>query len=251
MSPSTGSARVFGESASLLQGPRLERIGSVSENQKLPNWMTVPEFLSYWRPFYPTWDRALESRLTKRFDLPRKQKLKNLSRGMKVKAALASALAYHPRLVILDEPLSGLDPSVRDDLMESLLEMAGETTVLFSSHDLAEVDNFATHVGYIDRGQLLVSESIASVRERFRSVSVSSSAPLAKPSAIPAAWLQFALDGTVAHWNETRFDSDLSVARAREIFGAVELSATPLTLRQVFLTMARANRAPDKDGVRQ
>jgi ABC-2 type transport system ATP-binding protein len=250
MSPTTGRAVLFGESAGLLQGRRLENIGYVSENQKLPDWMTVPEFLNYWRPFYPSWDRALESRLTKRFDLPRKQKLKSLSRGMKMKAALTSALVYRPRLVILDEPLSGLDPLVRDDLMESLLEMVGETTVLFSSHDLAEVDNFATHVGYIDGGRLLLSDAMPSVRERFRAVAVSSTAPLPAPSSLPAEWLQYASEEMSARWNEIDFHAERSYARAREIFGPVELSSTPLTLRQVFLTLARANRPPDKNGSR-
>lgn len=250
MSPTTGRAILFGESAGLLQGRRLERIGYVSENQKLPDWMTVPQFLAYWRPFYPSWDRALESRLTKRFDLPRKQKIKSLSRGMKMKAALAGALAYHPRLVILDEPLSGLDPLVRDDLMECLLEMVDETTVLFSSHDLAEVDSFATHVGYIDGGRLLLSEPIATVRGRFRAVAAACSAPPAPSSAIPAEWLQYTSDGTGARWNETGFDADRSLARAREVLGSVELSSAPLALRQVFLTMARANRPSGADGRR-
>ncbi len=248
ISPTAGRAMVFGESAGLLQGRGLERIGYVSENQRLPDWMTVPEFLSYWRPFYPSWDCALESRLTKRFDLPRKQKLKTLSRGMKMKAALASSLAYHPRLVVLDEPLSGLDPLVRDDLMESLLESAGETTVLFSSHDLAEVDSFATHVGYIDGGRLLLSEPMASVHQRFRSVTVRSQTPLANPRQTPAEWLLYTASEAGARWNETDFDAERSPARAREAFGTVEIDSAPLPLRQVFLTMARANRPSCRNG---
>ena len=139
--------------------------------------------MSYWRPFYPPWDRALEDRLVKQFELPLKQKLKHLSRGMKMKAALTSALAYHPKLILLDEPLSGLDLLVRDELMEGLLALANESTVLISSHDLAEIDSFASHVGYMDCGHLQLSEPMASIRERFRGVEIMSatSRPFPKP----------------------------------------------------------------------
>src|SRR5208282_2221531 len=155
--PSTGRASMLGSDASGLRGERLETIGYVSENQKLPEWQSVGAFLRYLRPYYPTWDRALETQLVQRFELPLKQKLKHLSRGMRMKASLASVLAYRPRLIVMDEPLSGLDPLVRDDLMEALVDLAGETTVLISSHDLAEIDNFASHVGYMDGGRLRLS----------------------------------------------------------------------------------------------
>ena len=242
ISPTAGRAMLLGTSVGLLQGRRLEAVGYVSENQKLPDWMTVPEFLAYWRPFYPTWDRALEERLVKRFDLPREQRLKRLSRGMRMKAALASALAFRPRLIVLDEPLSGLDPLVRDDLMENLLELVRESTVLFSSHDLAEIDDFASHVGYMDDGKLLLSQPMTTVRERYRRVQIVSDGPLTHPSAIAGEWLSFKTEGASATWIEVGFDEESSLARLREIFGPVGVKTSALTLRQVFLTMARASR---------
>jgi ABC-2 type transport system ATP-binding protein len=251
IAPTAGRAMLLGTSVGLLQGRRLENIGYVSENQKLPDWMTVPEFLAYWRPFYPTWDRALEERLVKRFDLPRKQKLKRLSRGMRMKAALTSALAFRPKLIVLDEPLSGLDPLVRDDLMENLLELVRESTVLFSSHDLAEIDDFASHVGYMDDGKLLLSQPMTTVRERYRRVQIVSNAPLTSPGAIAREWLSFKKDGASATWTEIAFDEESSLARLREIFGPVEVMTSALTLRQVFLTMARAGRSTRDNGDRQ
>ena len=116
----------------------------------MPEWMTVGYFLAYLKPFYPTWDDARAEELLRQFDLPRDRKLKHLSRGMKMKAALASSLAYRPKLIVLDEPFSGLDPLVRDEFIEGLLESAGEATILISSHDLAEIESFASHVGYLD-----------------------------------------------------------------------------------------------------
>ena len=83
--------------------------------------MKVGSLLEYLRDFYPTWDPALEQSLVKQFDLHLDRKIKALSRGMKMKLALASALAFHPRLIVLDEPFGGLDPLVRDQLRSSLL----------------------------------------------------------------------------------------------------------------------------------
>jgi energy-coupling factor transporter ATP-binding protein EcfA2 len=81
---------------------------------------------------------------------------------MKMKAALASALAYRPRLILLDEPFSGLDPLVRDDFIQGLLARASGATILISSHDLAEVESFVSHIGYLDAGRIQFSEEPSS-----------------------------------------------------------------------------------------
>ncbi len=138
-----GRAEVLGLESTRLRGQHFSSIGYVSENQELPEWMRLDSFLAYLRPFYPSWDRKLEDELVSQFDLPLDRKLRNLSRGMRMKAALASALAYHPKLIVLDEPFTGLDPLVRDELIQGLLERAEESTILISSHDLAGIESFA------------------------------------------------------------------------------------------------------------
>ncbi|HEV8180799.1 MAG TPA: ABC transporter ATP-binding protein [Candidatus Angelobacter sp.] len=152
LAPSSGRAEVLGLDSSRLAGASFTQIGYVSENQEQPEWMRVGSFFDYLRPFYPNWDRELETALIKRMELPLDRKLRHLSRGMKMKAALASALAYRPKLIVLDEPFSGLDPLVRDELIESLLERASDSTILISSHDLAEIESFSSHVGYLEQG---------------------------------------------------------------------------------------------------
>jgi ABC-2 type transport system ATP-binding protein len=243
ISATSGTALMLGADSAKLHGAGLEPIGYVSENQKQPEWMTVAGFLRYWRPFYPTWDRDLERDLVSRFDLPGKQRLRHLSRGMKMKAVLASVLAYRPQLIVMDEPLSGLDPLVRDELMASLLEQAAGTTILISSHDLAEIDSFASHVGYMDRGQLLMSEPIANVRDRFRHVAVKRLARFEPLDSTPPEWIGFTAEGSIARWTEIDFSESLSRTRARQVFGDVQLQAEPMTLREVFLHLARAQRA--------
>ena len=96
LQPSTGTARILGVDSTEL-GPReLAQIGYVSENQQLPEWMTVQQLIDYCKPMYPAWDDAFCGKLLKNFNLPPHQKLKNLSRGMKVKAALVIGNAITP-----------------------------------------------------------------------------------------------------------------------------------------------------------
>ena len=134
--------------------------------------MTVGALLNYFRAFYPRWDRELEQQLVRQFALPLDRKIKHLSRGQRMKAAFASSLAYRPALIVLDEPFSGLDPLVRDELIEGLLERASETTIFLSSHDLSEIESFSSHVGFLEQGRLLFSEEMGVLADRFREVTV-------------------------------------------------------------------------------
>ena len=167
--PSGGHCQVLDADSRSLAPRHFAQIGYVSENQELPDWMTVGYFLQYLSHFYPTWDRELASSLLRQFQLPLDRQLRHLSRGMKMKAALASSLAYRPKLIVLDEPFTGLDALVRDELIESLLACAENSTILISSHDLAEIESFASHIGYLDRGRLHFSEEMASLAARGES----------------------------------------------------------------------------------
>ncbi len=127
--PTQGAARVLGVDSSRLDVPALQRIGYVSENQHLPDHLTTQGLLDYCKPFYPSWDDGLARRLRATLNVPAETRLKNLSRGTRMKAALLSALAFRPDLLVLDEPFSGLDPLVRDELVHGLLELAERTSV--------------------------------------------------------------------------------------------------------------------------
>ncbi len=172
--PSGGEARVLGVDSRRLGRREFESIGYVSENQDMPGWMTLSELLAYCRPFYPTWDDALCRTLVDDFGLPRDQKIGRMSRGMRVKAALVSALAFRPRLLVLDEPFSGLDPVVREDLVHGVLERAGEEqwSVLISSHDLDEVERLVDTVAFLDAGRTVLVEPMTTLQGRFRQVEV-------------------------------------------------------------------------------
>jgi ABC-2 type transport system ATP-binding protein len=241
--PTSGSAEALGVDSRSLSPREFQQIGYVSENQEMPEWMTVRYFLAYLKPFYPTWDDARAEELLRQFELPRDRKLKHLSRGMKMKAALASSLAYRPKLIVLDEPFSGLDPLVRDELIEGLLESAGEATILISSHDLAEIESFASHVGYLDRGKLQFSEEMTALSARFREVEVTLDAVPALPGSWPVTWLRVETSAAVVRFVESQFDEARTFAEVRKMFGEPRgISITPMPLRSIFVTLAKAER---------
>ncbi len=241
--PTSGRAEVLGVESARIAGRAFRSIGYVSENQELPEWMRVGALLEYLRPFYPSWDRALEDELISQFDLPRDRKLGNLSRGMRMKAALASALAYHPKLIVLDEPFTGLDPLVRDELIQGLLERAEESTILVSSHDLAEIESFASHVGYLEQGRLRFSEELTQLVERFREVQVTFDGPSRPPEKAPESWMQLNNSAAVVRFIESRFEPERTRAEIHGVFGEVrDVTFSPMTLREIFLVMAKGGR---------
>jgi len=245
IAPTGGAARVLGVDSRKLGEREKAQIGYVSENQLLPTWMTVRQLLDYCRPFYPTWDVALEKTLLAQFALPEDRKLKHLSRGMTMKAALLSSLAYRPKLLVLDEPFSGLDPLVRDEFIRGVLEVSalGEWSVLVSSHDIEEVERLADRVALLENGRMKFQEPTDELQARFRRVEVSLGEAEAKLSGAPASWLEVERAGRVIRFVESRYERLATERACREHFGdAATVTAQGMSLREIFLTMARAAR---------
>lgn len=248
--PSGGAAKILGIDSLRLGPPQLERIGYVSENQELPEWMTVQELIDYCRPFYPAWDDDLCRRLIHQFNLPLERKLKTFSRGMKVKAALLSSLSYRPELMILDEPFTGLDALVRDELIRGLLEVTGqqERTIFISSHDIDEVERLADWVGVIHKGAMQLAEPAASLRTRFRQCEVTLEQGRDVPETLPETWLLPERAGQVLRFVDSRFQNGTGAENIREVLpGIKDLRASPMSLKEVFLALARTWRLFDEE----
>jgi ABC-2 type transport system ATP-binding protein len=242
LKPTSGRAEILGVDSRRLSPEDLTRIGYVSENQEMPDWMTVEQFFAYLKPFYPGWDNARTEELVRQFQLPPARKLRHLSRGMWMKTALVSSLAYRPRLLVLDEPFSGLDPVMREDLIEGLLISASETAILISSHDLGDIESFVSHIGYLDRGRLQFSEEMTSLTERFRHIEVTLPLqPRVSPNIPwPSDWLRREATATLVRFVETHFDPEGTPNEIRAHFGEVrEISVTAMPLRAIFLALAR------------
>jgi len=241
----SGTASVLGADSTFLSGKSFANIGYVSENQQLPLWMRVGTFLKYLRPFYPNWDKALEAHFVQQFDLPLDRKLRHLSRGMRMKAALASALAFRPKLIILDEPFGGLDPVVREELAQSLIDASAYSTTFVSSHDLAEIESFATHLTYLNSGRLRLSEDVPSIRARFREVEVMLDSPAKIPPDLPSNWLQVSATGATVKFVDSAFQQEVLQSEILHRFGAVQHAAfNSMTIRDIFLALAKSARMP-------
>ena len=242
--PSSGHAEIFGHDCRRISPQDFTEIGYVAENQDMPDWMTVAEFMAYLQPFYPNWDAARAEQLLREFDLPFDRKLRHLSRGMRTKAALASSLAYRPRLLVMDEPFSGLDSLVRDEVIEGLLANTEGASVLISSHDLAEIESFASHIGYLDRGRLQFSEEMASLTERFREIELTlDTAQRIPASAWPSSWLNTEQSGSLIRFVETQFERERTMTEIRRLFENVkQVGVKAMPLRSIFVTLAKASR---------
>ena len=151
-------------------GPReLARIGYVSENQQLPDWMTPQQLTAYVQAVLSNLGRAhCAASFNATWPSMARKPLRMLSRGTRMKVALLVSLAYRPELIILDEPFTGLDPLVRDELIRALLELTGEYrwTTLISSHDIDEVERLADSIAFIDNGRITFTDSVQALIER-------------------------------------------------------------------------------------
>jgi ABC-2 type transport system ATP-binding protein len=246
IAPTRGAAEILGMDTHRLGPELLTQIGYVSENQAMPRRMRVGAYLAYLRAFYPSWDRDLETSMARRLQLPLERRIGELSHGMRIKVALACALPYRPKLLILDEPFSGLDALVRDEFMEDLLMQAGEMTILISSHELAEIEHVTTHVGFIDAGKMLLEDSLTDLNARIREVRVTMDGPAAVPERLPKEWLEVRAFGNVVSFVDMRYAEAELPGRVRAVMGPVKLiEPRALPLRSVFTTLARAAR----DGV--
>jgi len=243
LQPTQGRVVTMGVDSRALSPAELAQIGYVSESQDLPGSLTVAQYADYLRPFYANWDKDLERDIRRQLRLPQERRIRDLSHGMRIKMALACALPYRPKLLVLDEPFSGLDPLVREEFMAELLAQAGEMTVLISTHELGEIEGVASHVGFLDEGKLLFEEAMENLTARFREVRVTLDKEAAVPREVPRGWLQLRPFGSVLTFVDTHFSETALGERVRaQLSGVRNIETEPMTLRSIFTTLARAAR---------
>lgn len=165
-----GSVRVLGHAMPADQAAAKLDIGFVSEDMRLYGQATLAWHMDFLRPIYPRWDQSYAESLARRFDLKPQQKIKGLSHGQRVKAALLLALARRPRLLVLDEPTTGLDPVARVEVLDELMAALAdeERTILFSSHNTLDVEQISDQITFIDRGRIIDSDNKEAFLDRWR-----------------------------------------------------------------------------------
>ena len=240
----SGEARVFGlESGARAAGVAIrQRTGFVGEEKDLYGYMTVAEIVRFTAAFYPHWRRDLEERYLRLFALPLDRRVKALSRGMRTKLALLLTLCRGAELLVLDEPTSGLDPAAIEETLQALVAHASgeQTTVFFSSHQIAEVEQIADHIVIVDGGRSVVDGSLDDLRERYRRIQ------LVFDGEVPE--YVFRTPGVARTTRQGRVLSILSsagsdsVVEEAQALRPVAVDVLPVTLKEIFLeTVVKEN----------
>ena len=235
-----GTVNVLGHAMPAEQAAAKLDIGFVSEDMRLYGAASLAWHMEFIRSIYPTWDQTYADLLLKRFDLRSEQKIKGLSHGQRVKATLLLILARRPRLLVLDEPTTGLDPVARQEVLGQLMEVLADErrTILFSSHNTLDVEQISDQITFIDRGRIVDSGDKESFLERWRRVRLD----------VPLGIVLPALPGTVAAVGSGRLSVittssyDPAMTAAYQDAGATVQAVDTMTLEEIFVAEVMSRR---------
>lgn len=236
--PTEGEVETLGRASGELGHDELASIGFVPQEIRLLDWMTVEQHLRYVATFYPRWDRQREERLCRELELAAETRVGALSAGNLQKLALVLALCHHPRLLLLDEPASDLDPLARARLLEFLLEVVrdDEATIVISSHVLRDVERVVDWILCLEAGRITTDAALDDLKDLYAEWHVTSPDG-ALPASFPEAFiLEQEVRGREARLLVRRGAAELEVFGAR--YGA-EVVSRPLSLEALFPLLIR------------
>jgi ABC-2 type transport system ATP-binding protein len=239
--PSSGTGRIFGhridrEKESLLIR---QKVAFVAEDKRLYDGMTVEQIVRFTKSFFPRWNDGFERRFMEQFELPPERSIRQLSKGMRTKLALLLGLARGCEMLILDEPTEGLDPGAIEDVLQIVVSLvAGGTTVFFSSHQIAEVEQIADRVLMIDRGQLVLDAPIDQVKEQYRHIQAVFPHPVEVRDFRIAGIEDVRMEGRTVFLIASH--NVVSIVEHVRMLRAGSIDVTPLTLKEIFLGKMKA-----------
>lgn len=154
-----GTVKLFGREMGDEDTDIREKIGVVYDGDNFPGYWTAGQLSKVMAGLFRNWDQTLFQKYLGEFQLPPKQKIKCYSKGMTMKLAIAAALSHHPELLVLDEATSGLDPVMRDDMLDVFLEFVQEEnhSILLSSHITSDLEKVADYITFIHKGRLILT----------------------------------------------------------------------------------------------
>ena len=239
---STGSVRVFGLDPVRDPVGVLSRIGYLSEERELPEWMSIEELMCYTQAYHPSWDAAYARELLDTFALDPRKKIKELSKGMRAQTGLIAAVAHRPELLILDEPSSGLDVVVRRDILDAVVRAVADDgrTVIFSSHLLDEVERMSDHVTLMHQGRVALSGVLDDVRREYQRSRVRFAEHFDRPPVIETALM---IEGGGRSWSVVHSGSLEQFRHAVAARGGEIVESRDATLEEIFLARAGRGRA--------
>jgi ABC-2 type transport system ATP-binding protein len=235
-----GSVRVLGHPMPAEQAAAKLDIGFVSEDMRLYGAATLAWHMKFLRPIYPRWDQSYADKLAQRFDLKPQQKIKGLSHGQRVKAALLLALARRPRLLVLDEPTTGLDPVARVEVLGELMAALAdeERTILFSSHNTLDVEQISDQITFIDRGRIIDSDNKEAFLDRWRRLRLVLPPDVVVPR-LPGV-VEVGGSGRLPVLTTNRFEP--AMISACNDLGATVQAVDTMTLEEIFVANVHSRR---------
>jgi ABC-2 type transport system ATP-binding protein len=235
-----GEVRVLGRRMPAEQIAAKWDIGFASEDMRLYEGMTLAWHMNFIRSIYPNWDAPYAQLLLKRFGLRAVQTIKGLSHGQRVKATLLLVLARRPRLLVLDEPTTGLDPVARHEILKELTAVMTDEgrSVLFSSHNTQDVEQISDRITFIDRGRIIDSMDKEVYLDRWRRLRLEVPSGMALP-ALPGI-IGIRQDGRLAVVTANAFAPEM--ANAYESTGARVKSIETMTLEEIFVANVEHSR---------
>jgi ABC-2 type transport system ATP-binding protein len=227
------------------QGVAMKQVVSyVPERVQLYDWMKISELVWFVKNLHRTWDDALAADLLRRFDLPPERRIGQLSRGMQGKAALTVALASRPRLLLLDDPTSGLDALVRREFMAGIVDIVQQTgtTVFFSSHIIDDVERVSDWIGILHEGHLIVQSTLDDLKQSIRRVIATF------PDAAPAVDAPGILEQTAEGRQRELIWRDFGEADAARLraAGATDVQVQSCSLEDIFIAYVRTRAVEEE-----
>ena len=212
-----------------------ERIVSIPDDWFYYNQSTIREMAKLYAGMYPRFDGGRFEKLRELFRLPEKKPIRRMSKGMQRQAAFWITMSCLPEYLVLDEPVDGLDPVMRRQVWQVLLDdvSARGTTVLLSSHNLRELEDVCDHVGIMDKGKVLLERTLSDLQDN--TVKIQVAYKTAEEPTLPAELqvLHHSRVGRV-HTYIMRGNSE-EICRRMQITDPVLLEAIPLTLEEIFI----------------
>ncbi|RDY27750.1 ABC transporter ATP-binding protein [Romboutsia weinsteinii] len=165
----SGSIKIFGKDYKSITKIEKEEIGVVLDGSHLPEKLNLKEIKSVMKNIYRTWDDEIFDTYINKFSLPGKKIIQEYSKGMKMKLSIAIALSHNPTLLILDEATGGLDPVVRDEILDVFWDFVQDEnhSVLISSHILSDLEKICDYISFIHKGKLIFCESKEILSEKY------------------------------------------------------------------------------------
>ena len=235
-----GHVSVLGRSMPREQALAKRDVGFVSEDMRLYGSQTLAWHMRLVSSIYGAWDAAYAAALLKRFSLHADRTIKGLSHGERVKATLLLALARRPRLLLLDEPTTGLDPVARHEILAELMDVMRDErrAILFSSHNTQDVEQISDRVVFLDRGRIVDASDKETFLDRWRRLHLD----LAPDTALPPAdgIVATAVNGRIAVVTTNAYTPNFEAVYERA--GARVRQVQRMTLEEIFVATVMHNR---------